>query len=261
MSLVSRSTLSPPRSPQRRPFIVRAGKRLRPTVDRLIARWSRIPNAPVLNPADFSWVPLLEASWQTVRDEALRVLAHRDAIPPLNAVSPDHARIAGDGKWRSFFLYGYGHRIADNCARAPFSAALVEKLPGLNSAFFSILEPGAHIPRHRGVTKGIFTAHLGLVTPQRSENCRMQVDGSTVHWQDGRCLLFDDTYPHEVWNDTNEMRVVLLIQLTRPVSFPGSLVSRFFLGGVRKSAFVRETVANLGNWERAYRALEQDEPC
>ncbi len=261
MPLASRGDASLASRPKRRPFLIRAGKRLRPAVDRLIARSSRIPNAPVLDARDFPWVPMVEASWQDVRGEALRILAHRDAIPPLNEISPDHARIAGDGKWRSFFLWGYGHRIAENCARAPLTAALVERLPGLNSAFFSILEPGAHIPRHRGVTKGIFTAHLGLVTPQRRADCRMRVADRTVHWDEGRCLLFDDTYPHEVWNDTNEMRVVLLIQLLRPVGFPGSLLSRFFLGGIRNSAFVHEAMANLGDWDRAYRNLEHDEPC
>ena len=154
---------------------------------------------------------------------------------------------------------GYGHRIAENCARAPITAAAVERLPGLNSAFFSILEPGAHIPRHRGVTKSIFTTHLGLIVPRAAQACRMQVGPELVHWREGQCLVFDDTYPHEVWNDTDETRVVLLIQLRRPVRFPGSVIANLFMRGLSGSAFVRDATADLGDWEAAYRRLERND--
>lgn len=243
----------------RRPLVIRIGKKLRPLADRLIARFSSIPVSPLLDPPLFPWVATLEDRWTVIRDEAHSVLRHQAAIPPLNQISPDHARIAGDGRWRSFFLYGYGHRIEENCRRCPATAAMVDRLPGLNSAFFSILEPGAHIPRHRGVTKGIFTAHLGLVVPQHGDACRMQVGPETVRWHEGKMLIFDDTYPHEVWNDTGETRVVLLLQLQRPLRLPGAIVSSLFLGGIKRSAFVKDATANLGDWELAYRRMEMNE--
>jgi beta-hydroxylase len=222
----------------------------------MIARGSLVPNDPVLDACLFDWILALEAAWPAIRDEAGAVLARQQAIPPLNEISPDHARIAGDGKWRSFFLYGYGYRVSANCDRAPVTAALLSLVPGLNSAFFSILAPGAHIPRHRGVTKGILTCHLGLIVPTAAPRCRMQVEDHTVTWAPGKCLVFDDSQAHEVWNDTQETRVVLLIQFERPAKGLGRTLGRLFLAGVRRTAFIQDARRNLAVWEDAYRRAE-----
>ena len=80
-----------------RPLIIRMGKRLRGTVDRLSTAQSTIPTEPVLRPDFFDWTTRLADNWQTIAREAAAILRHRDAVPPLREISPDHARIAGDG--------------------------------------------------------------------------------------------------------------------------------------------------------------------
>jgi ornithine lipid ester-linked acyl 2-hydroxylase len=241
-----------------RPMAVRIGKRLRPWINDTLARHSKVSNDPVLDPALFPWIEGLRAHWREIRAEADRVLRHRDAVPPLDAISPDHARIA-DGGWQSFFLHGYGYRIAQNCARAPATSTLAAAIPGLNSALFSILAPGCHIPRHKGVTKGILTCHLALTVPEDVARCRMRVGNETVSWREGEAIVFDDSQHHEVWNDTDETRVILLIQFARPMTFPGRLLSNLFLAGVRRTSFVQEARRNLGKWEEAYRRAERGE--
>lgn len=241
------------------PPLYRVGKRLRHRISALIARSSKVGDTPVYDPKLFPWVAGLEARWEEIRDEATRLLAHQDGIPPLAEISPDHRRIAPPGKWKSFFLIGYGYRLEENCRRCPHTADAVAAIPGLNSAFFSILAPGAHIPRHRGVTKAILTAHLGLVVPARREACRMQVADEMLVWERGKALVFDDTAYHEVWNDTEEMRVILLIQLRRPTGWIGRAVGALFLGAVRRSRFVQDARASLGDWEKAMQKLEREE--
>lgn len=245
---------TPPRA-RRRPFILRAGKRLRRWVDRVVARSSRVPNDEVLDPALFAWTAALREAWPAIREEALAVTRNIDAVPALAAVSPDHARIATSDDWRSFFLIGYGCRIEDNIARCPATAAALAQVPGLNSGFFSILKPGTHIPRHRGVTKGLITCHLGLQVPKGE--LRMEVGARTVGWSEGEALVFDDTHPHEVWNDTDGTRIVLLVQFERPLRQPGRMVARAFLGGIRRSAFVTEARRNLAAWDESIRRIEQ----
>src|SRR5919202_99754 len=171
------------------PPLYRVGKRLRHRVSAVIARSSRVGDTPTYDPALFPWVRALEARSEEIREEVSALLARQDGIPPLAEISPDHRRIAPPGKWKSFFLYGYGYRNDENCARCPATAEAVSPIPGLNSAFFSILAPGAHIPRHRGVTKAILTAHLGLVVPTRREACRMQVDDEMLVWEEGKALV------------------------------------------------------------------------
>jgi ornithine lipid ester-linked acyl 2-hydroxylase len=238
----------------RRPLVLRMGKRLRPYVDRLVARSSLVPNEPVLDPYRFGWTQRLRADWQAVRDEAVAVARNPDAVPALHSISPDHARIAADERWRSFFLIGYGARIEQNIARCPRTAELLATVPGLNSGFFSILKPGTHIPRHRGVTKGLLTCHLGLVVPDGQ--LYMEVGEQTLRWAAGDMLVFDDTYPHEVWNDTGVTRIVLLIQFERPLRQPGRALAKAFLAGIRRSAFVRDAMRNLAEWEASVRRIE-----
>ena len=240
------------------PLLLRIGKKMRHRIGGVIARSSRVGDTPVYDGKLFSWIAQLEARWPEIRAEVDSLLAREEGIPPLAEISPDHRRIAPPGKWKSFFLWGYGYRNAENIARCPKTAAAVAGIPGLNSAFFSILAPGAHIPRHRGVTKAILTAHLGLVVPARREACRMQVDDQMLLWEERRTLVFDDTFHHEVWNDSGEMRVVLLIQFRRPTRWLGTRLGDLFLAAVRRSRFVQDARSSLGNWEQAMQRLERD---
>ncbi|WP_420136524.1 aspartyl/asparaginyl beta-hydroxylase domain-containing protein [Sphingomonas sp.] len=247
-------TVAPPPPKKRRPLSIRVGKKLRRRIDAVVERSSLVSNAPVLQPELFPWTDLLRRHWTEIRDEALAVLAQPDAVPLLDEVSPDHRRIAPPGKWRSFFLRGYGADIEENLARCPRTAALIQHIPKLNSAFFSILAPGARIPPHRGVTKGLITCHIGLIVP--AGDIRLRVGPEVVCWQEGEALVFDDTYKHEVWNETAETRVVLLIQFGRPLRFPGKLLADLFLWGIRHSAFVREARRNIALWGQAMGKVE-----
>ncbi|WP_425230464.1 aspartyl/asparaginyl beta-hydroxylase domain-containing protein [Sphingomonas sp.] len=246
---------APMQAEKGRPFVIRFGKHLRGFFDRLIGGSSLVSNDPVLDMRDFAWTQLLRDHWQAIRDEAIAVALRGDAAPSLATISPDHRAIAEIDKWRSFFIWGYGYRIDDNADRVPVTAGLVERVPGLNSAFFSILAPGTHIPDHRGVTKGLITCHLGLIVP-RDGDVRMRVHDRIVRWAEGETLVFDDTYQHEVWNDTGGIRVVLLVQFERPLRNPGKWIADRFLGVVKRSAFVQEARANIGHWNAAVKQLD-----
>lgn len=245
-----------PLRPERgRPLAIRAGKALRGVFDRLIAASSIVTNDPVLDVRDFAWTAHLRENWRAIRDEALDVALQGDAAPSLATISPDHRAIARVNMWRSFFLWGYGYAIDENIARCPATSAAVRDIPGLATAFFSILAPGTHIPEHRGVTKGLITCHLGLIVP-RDGDVRMRVGGRIVRWAEGETLVFDDTYAHEVWNETSGTRVVLLLQFRRPLRNPGNIVAGFCLERIRRSAFVQEARDNILKWNEAIRQLD-----
>jgi ornithine lipid ester-linked acyl 2-hydroxylase len=246
---------APLRADGDRPFLIKYGKHLRGFFDRFVARFSLVPNDPVLDVRDFAWTAALRANWQAIRAEAIAAALAPHLAPSLSVISPDHRAIAPVNKWRSYFLYGYGYFVRENLDRCPETARLVEAIPGLNSAFFSILAPGTHIPAHRGVTKGLITCHLGLIVP-RDGDARMRVGDRILRWAEGETLVFDDTYDHEVWNDTSGTRVVLLIQFRRPLRQPGRWFVDRFLAWIRGSAFVQDARANVTRWNAAARALD-----
>lgn len=238
-----------------RPFIIRFGKHFRGFFDRLVAGSSLVSNDPILDTRDFAWTGLLRDHWEAIRDEAISVALQPEAAPSLATISPDHRAIARVNMWRSFFLWGYGYPAAENLQRCPNTTRVIEQIPGLNTAFFSILAPGTHIPDHRGVTKALITCHLGLIVP-RDGDVRMRVDDRIVRWAEGETLVFDDTYRHEVWNDTANTRVVLLIQFARPLRHPGKWVADKFLTVIRRSAFVQEARDNILAWSAAVKQLD-----
>ena len=228
-----------PQADSARPLIIRLGRHLRGFFDRLIASSSLVSNAPVLDVRDFPWTALLRADWQAIRDEAVAVARIDTEADP----------------WRSFVLWGYSFPIEDNIEQCPRTAAIVGQIPGLNSAFFSILAPGTHISDHRGVTKGLITCHLGLIVP-RDGDVRMRVGNRILRWAEGQTLVFDDTCNHEVWNETSGTRVVLLVQFERPLRNPGKWVADAFLKMVRRSAFVQEARGNVLSWNTAVKQMD-----
>ena len=102
---------------------------------------------------------------------------------------------------------------SDNAARCPETMKALGKIPGLSTAFFSILSPGKHIPPHRGAYNGVLRLHLALQVPEPRDLVRIRIARQICHWEEGKCLIFDDTFNHEVWNDTAGYRVVLFVAL------------------------------------------------
>ena len=219
-------------------------------IERALIRYSEVPDTPFTDPAKFPWIPVLEARWREVRAELEEVLKHPEAIPNFQEISKDQVNITKDDRWKTFFLYGYGYRMDRNCALCPETARLVESIPGMFTAFFSVLSPGKRIPLHRGPYKGLLRCHLGLVVPGTPDTCWIEVGGERGHWQEGRCIVFDDTYKHQVHNDTAYTRVVLFLDIIRPMRFPGSWLNRIVLAIMRQSPFIRDAVKNQVAWEK-----------
>jgi aspartate beta-hydroxylase len=76
-----------------------------------------------------------------------------------------------------------------------------------------VFTPGTHLLPHRGVTNARLVAHLPLIVP---EECALRVGGELHHWQEGRVVVFDDTYEHEAWNRSTRNRVVMIFDIWNP---------------------------------------------
>jgi aspartate beta-hydroxylase len=129
-----------------------------------------------------------------------------------------HEAVAEDKKWRACWFYRYGLRVAETAALYPRTAALLDAHSGpegplasaLGDVFLSRLEAGGRIPAHNGICNISLVGHLALVVPP---GCRFRVGAETRGWQEGRCLVFDDTFEHEAWNDSARDRYVLVFAL------------------------------------------------
>ncbi len=219
-------------------------------IERGLVRYSPHGDPTFFDTQDFPWTDLLEEHWALIRAELDAVLAHREALPNFQDISEDQTAITTDDNWKTFFLYGFGHKAEKNCRLVPKTTEVVERIPGMKTAFFSILAPGKHIPAHRGPYKGVMRAHLGLKVPDANEDCRIRVGDDVRHWEEGEVLLFDDTHDHEVWNDTDETRVVLFLDVVRPFEPPVDPLNRALITLISYSPFVQNAKENQEQWEK-----------
>ena len=219
-------------------------------IEKFLMLFSDFPDRPFLKAADFAWTVELESNWLEVRKELDHILENPEKIPNFQDISKDQTNLTKDEHWKSFFLFGYGYKFDSNCDLCPQTTKLLESIPGMFTAFFSILSPGKHIPRHRGPYKGLLRGHLGLIVPESRQDCWIQVGEETATWEEGKSMVFDDTYKHQVQNNTGETRVVLFIDVIRPLRFPGSLVNKLVLQLIRMSPFIQDARRNQMAWEK-----------
>ena len=202
---------------------------------------------PFLPNEAFPWIGSLESRWKEIRAEFERVrettvLPNVEDISADGNLGADRTPMSRGREWQWYFLYGYGHRIDENCARCPVTTELVEAIPGMVGAIFAVLAPGKHIPEHRGMYKGLLRYHLGLRIPGERGQCRIRVADEVRPWVEGESFIFDDTFLHEVWNDTSETRFVLMVDVERPLPPGLAHLNRLVIRWIHQTRYVTDAV-------------------
>jgi beta-hydroxylase len=213
---------------------------------------SKLGNPCVYDNAAFPWAAGIEREWRAIRDELDRVLVRKADLPNVQDITADAAAISRDEAWKIFPLIAYGIRSQPNIDLCPHTWRIVQRIPGLETAMFSVLEPGKRIPPHRGPYNGVLRLHLGLLIPEPHERLGLRVGPDQHHWQEGRVLIFDDAYEHEAWNETEQVRAVLFVDFAKPLRFPANVLNRLLLGLAPFTPFLREGADNLRRWERRF---------
>ncbi|HEY4428341.1 MAG TPA: aspartyl/asparaginyl beta-hydroxylase domain-containing protein [Solirubrobacteraceae bacterium] len=233
---------------------IKLGEAILAPIERFIGKRSLVGDATFLPLERFPWVKHIEENWEVIRDEARALLADREALANFQDISKDQIEITDDDRWKTFFIYGYGFEAKLGVEMCPRTAALMREIPGMKTAMISILSPRKHILDHRGPYKGVLRYHLGLIVPKDAESCRIRVGDDYRHWEEGKSMIFDDTYNHEVWNDTDETRVVLFVDVMRPLPFPDSAINEGIVKAIGYSPFVLDAKRNQEAWEACYLA-------
>lgn len=221
-------------------------------LERAVRRGSTVGTGPFFADEQFPWIPAVKARWREALADAHRLLEVRDQLPAFQEISAEVGYITQDLHWKTFMLVGYGLKSEQNLQHCPATAALLAEIPGLRTAFFSILEPGKRLPPHRGPYSGVLRLHLGLVVPRRAENCWIRVEGERRFWRPGEVLIFDDSLIHEVHNDTEETRVVLFVDFLRPGRWPVSWINRAVVFLARFSPLVQRAKRKTLEWKRGF---------
>jgi ornithine lipid ester-linked acyl 2-hydroxylase len=212
--------------------------------------------------ADYPELEILERNHRVIQDECLALLEAKSHLVDVQALGDSYTTggihtIA----WKSF-MFKSGEFIEENCARAPRTAALLRTIPGVYTAFFSILDPKQHVRRTGGYYKGFLRYHLGVVVPagENGRACFLRINddpvdnaagdrtlverGEKYFWREGEGVLFDDTFLHDAANESDEVRVVLWLDLARRMRPPLGELNRLFLWVAHRDPTVREIRRN-----------------
>lgn len=206
------------------------------------------PRTPAVWDHDaFEWSHRVEAAYPAVRAEVDRLLAGPTEIPHIEDVTGGIPQ-GNEGPWRSFVLMHQGRWIDWNCERCPATTELVRTIPGLMMAGFSVLEPGTHITEHRGPNKGALRYQLGVVVPGEDGDCRIRVGDEMLVWREGEGVMFDFTVPHEAWNDSSGIRVLLMLEVLTPLPWylrPTNRVAQRAMGWFPTTRDMKRRLAQL----------------
>ena len=212
------------------------------------------------NLSEYPELAVLAANYLVIRTECESLIRSQLRIPGMEELTSYTSGGIHQIAWKSF-MFKSGEFIEENCILAPKTAQLLRGIPGVYTAFFSVLEPKQHIKAHWGYWKGFVRYHLCVIIPDnnRSNKCWIRINpdaqsrtgdraaieqGEKYHWHEGEAVLFDDTFLHDAANETDQVRVVLFLDVARKMPWPLSLLNRLFLWIAHKDKSVREIRAN-----------------
>jgi beta-hydroxylase len=181
--------------------------------------------------AEYSELSAVTQNWQTIRAEALKLYEagyfQKTVDQKSGAYFDVGFRTFYKYGWSKFYLKWYGHIHESALALCPETVKLVKDIKSVNGAMFSLLPPGSQLTRHLDPLAVSLRYHLGLSTPN-DDACFIEVDGIRHSWRDGQAALFDITHLHHARNDTNTPRLILMLDVERPMSQPGRIVNVFY---------------------------------
>jgi len=214
-----------------RRFVVAFERVLARALNKAFYRHSGGENRPVFYDAAETLPQLLtiDENYDAIREELMGVLPGVDEMRRYHEVDPDQLGISdGDERaWRVFFPLR-------NAERCPRTSEVIRGIPNVLQAFFSILEPHKSVPAHCGPGMHYLRYHTAFVVPEVNPPS-IRVKDRHYTWREGESLLFDDSWEHEVSNDSDGIRVVLITDVMRPMPQPLHGLNRFWRSVRRKA--------------------------
>ena len=190
----------------------------------------------ILDPSRFAELAEIRDNWPTIRAEAdalyQRGYFARTVDAETDAYYDIGFRTFYKYGWSKFYIKWYGHIPASAQALCPATTRLLARIPSVRGGMFTLLPPRSQLTRHSDPIAVSLRYHLGLRTPN-SAHCFINVDGRALPWFDGEVLMFDETYPHFVENNTDHNRLILMCDIARPTYGVGSVLRWAYEGLAR----------------------------
>jgi len=202
----------------------------------------RMKKDTVYEAKDFPWLKDLQKNQAVILTELMPLLPQLENIPNFHNIDDRMKKVTKDTDWKIFNFFLFGAQFKDNCSKCPQTVKLLKKVPGLQTALFSILKPDTIIAPHRGELKGTIRIHIPLIIPEYG-SCALKIDDHVFEWSKTDVVIFDHTAKHAAWNKSDSIRIVLLFDVTKHFAFPWSLLNKIALPIMTKTRYIKEAIS------------------
>lgn len=118
--------------------------------------------------------------------------------------------------WNIFPFYAFGLWINKNCEKCPTIYNFLKSIPNLKLATLSRLSAGMKLKPHYGWgnhSNYVLRCHYGIKVPK---NCYVVCDNKKKYHKNNEWIIFDDSKSHYACNESDQDRIVLIIDIERP---------------------------------------------
>lgn len=150
-----------------------------------------------------------------------RKLTRYQDIDPARA-----AEVSRD--WRLYYAYFLWEENESARVDLPVTLEIVKSIPHAINATIAVLEPGVELAAHEGPYAGVLRYHLGVRVPAKNPPS-IRVLNQHYTWKAGESIVIDDVYNHEVFNKSEDIRVILMVDFMRPMNPLAHTVNRLCL--------------------------------
>lgn len=163
---------------------------------------------------DFPFLNPLTENFSVIKTELLNLIDKNKENQWLETF-PNYVESDSKKAWKVFSFIFFSMKFPENAKLCPKTAELIYSIPDIISCDYSFLKPHTHILPHKGYTRMVLRCHLPLIVPEG--DCAIRIGDETRKWEEGKLIVFDDSFDHEAWNNSDKNRVVLMFDIPNPL--------------------------------------------
>lgn len=157
-----------------------------------------------------TWYATLMAGKEEIKQEFLS--KHQQEFRPYY----NNTFANKENQWQIIPLKFWGLNKRKMGKSYPIANAIINKIPFVSSATFSKLNPQTSIDPHVGDSNIMYRIHVPLIIPAKLPACGFKISDKSISWDENKIFAFCDAHQHEAWNNTNEDRVIFILDIIRP---------------------------------------------
>lgn len=168
-----------------------------------------LTSKPWYDTNSYPFIAQLEAGYADIKSELMYNLENRRQL-----FTGETENLHVGGQWTELRLKSSGYGFTEYTKYFENTMKYIKNCgQDFTSIKFSAIQPGTHIRTHTGPSNERLRLHLTLM---HEGGARIRVGEEWHTWEEGRMIMFDDSWEHEVLHTGNSIRVVLIMDIWHP---------------------------------------------